>query len=48
MSSCFLIDIKEDSVSGIYDTLKKVSLISANSGGIGLSIHKIRGNKSYI
>jgi ribonucleoside-diphosphate reductase alpha chain len=48
MSSCFLLTMKEDSISGIYDTLKQCSLISQSAGGIGLSIHNIRATGSYI
>jgi ribonucleoside-diphosphate reductase alpha chain len=47
-SSCFLIAMKEDSISGIYDTLKDCALISKNSGGIGLHIHNIRAKGSLI
>jgi Ribonucleotide reductase, barrel domain/Ribonucleotide reductase, all-alpha domain len=42
MSSCFLIAMKEDSIEGIYDTLKQCAMISKSAGGIGLSIHNIR------
>ncbi|GAM24106.1 hypothetical protein SAMD00019534_072810 [Acytostelium subglobosum LB1] len=48
MSSCFLIQMKEDSIDGIYDTLKQCALISKSAGGIGLSVHKIRAARSYI
>jgi ribonucleoside-diphosphate reductase alpha subunit len=48
LSSCFLTQIKEDSIEGIYDTLKKCAQISKNAGGIGLSIHNIRASGSYI
>jgi ribonucleoside-diphosphate reductase alpha chain len=48
MSSCFLLQIKEDSIEGIYDTLKQCAKISQSAGGIGLSIHKIRSKNSYI
>ncbi len=48
MSSCFLLTMKEDSIDGIYDTLKQCSLISQSAGGIGLSIHNIRATGSYI
>lgn len=48
MSSCFLLTMKEDSISGIYDTLKQCSQISQSAGGIGLSIHDIRATGSYI
>lgn len=42
MSSCFLVCMKEDSIEGIYDTLKNCALISKAAGGIGLSIHNVR------
>ena len=48
MSSCFLLTTKEDSISGIYDTLKQTAQISQSAGGIGLSIHDIRAKGSYI
>ncbi|KAJ7256804.1 ribonucleotide reductase alpha subunit [Mycena haematopus] len=48
MSSCFLICMKEDSIEGIYDTLKNCAMISKSAGGIGLSIHNIRATGSYI
>ena len=48
MSSCFLLTTKEDSISGIYDTLKQCAQISQSAGGIGLSIHDIRASGSYI
>ena len=48
MSSCFLLTTKEDSISGIYDTLKQCAQISQSAGGIGLSIHDIRATGSYI
>ncbi|KAJ7031489.1 ribonucleotide reductase alpha subunit [Mycena alexandri] len=48
LSSCFLICMKEDSIEGIYDTLKNCALISKSAGGIGLSIHNIRATGSYI
>ena len=48
MSSCFLLTMKEDSIDGIYDTLKQTAKISQSAGGIGLSIHNIRGTGSYI
>jgi ribonucleoside-diphosphate reductase alpha subunit len=48
MSSCFLLTMKEDSISGIYDTLKSCAQISQSAGGIGLSIHDIRAKGSYI
>jgi ribonucleoside-diphosphate reductase alpha chain len=48
MSSCFLLTAKEDSIDGIYDTLKQTAKISQSAGGIGLSIHNIRATGSYI
>ena len=48
MSSCFLLTTKEDSISGIYDTLKNCAQISQSAGGIGLSIHDVRATGSYI
>ncbi len=48
MSSCFLITMKDDSIDGIYDTLKQCSKISQSAGGIGLSIHNVRATGSYI
>lgn len=47
-SSCFLVDMKEDSIEGIYDTLKTCAMISKMAGGIGLNIHRIRATGSYI
>lgn len=48
LSSCFLICMKEDSIEGIYDTLKECAIISKSAGGIGLSIHNTRATGSYI
>lgn len=48
MSSCFLLTVKDDSISGIYDTLSQCAKISQSAGGIGLSIHDIRATGSYI
>jgi len=48
MSSCFLLTMKEDSISGIYDTLQQCAKISQNAGGIGLAIHNVRATGSYI
>jgi ribonucleoside-diphosphate reductase alpha subunit len=50
MASCFLLSMKEDSdsIEGIYETLKKVALISKGAGGVGLSVHDIRASNSYI
>jgi len=48
MSSCFLLTMQDDSIDGIYDTLKQTARISQSAGGIGLSIHNIRATGSYI
>lgn len=48
MSSCFLLCMKEDSIDGIYDTLKNCAIISKYAGGLGLSIHNVRASQSYI
>jgi ribonucleoside-diphosphate reductase alpha chain len=48
MSSCFLLSMKDDSINGIYDTLKDCALISQSAGGIGLNVHNIRSTGSYI
>jgi len=48
MSSCFLLAMKDDSIDGIYDTLKQTAKISQSAGGIGLSIHNVRARGSYI
>ena len=48
MSSCFLLTMKDDSIDGIYDTLKQCAKISQSAGGIGLSIHNVRATGSYI
>jgi ribonucleoside-diphosphate reductase alpha chain len=48
LSSCFLLTMKDDSIEGIYDTLKQCAKISQSAGGIGLSIHNIRATGSYI
>src|SRR6056300_817240 len=47
MSSCFLLTMQEDSIDGIYDTLKQTAKISQSAGGIGLSIHNVRATGSY-
>lgn len=47
-ASCFLLTMQEDSISGIYKTLGDCAMISKHAGGIGLSIHDIRGTDSYI
>ena len=48
MSSCFLLSMQDDSIEGIYDTLKQTAKISQSAGGIGLSIHNVRATGSYI
>jgi len=48
MSSCFLLTAKDDSIDGIYDTLKQTAKISQSAGGIGLAMHNIRATGSYI
>lgn len=48
MSSCFLLTMKDDSIDGIYDTLKQTAKISQSAGGIGMSIHNIRATGTYI
>lgn len=48
LSSCFLLTMKEDSIEGIYDTLKSCAQISKQAGGIGLAVHNIRATGSYI
>ena len=48
LSSCFLLTIQDDSIDGIYDTLKQCAQISQSAGGIGLSIHNVRATGSYI
>jgi ribonucleoside-diphosphate reductase alpha chain len=48
MASCFLLDIKEDSIEGIFDTLKTVAQLSKYAGGIGLGIHEVRSKGSFI
>ena len=48
MSSCFLLTMKDDSIDGIYDTLKQTAKISQSAGGIGISIHNVRATGSYI
>ena len=48
LSSCFLLTMKDDSIDGIYETLKQTALISQSAGGIGLSIHNIRAKGSFI
>ncbi|CAG8766027.1 8630_t:CDS:2, partial [Cetraspora pellucida] len=48
LSSCFLLTVKDDSIEGIYETLKTCAMISKTAGGIGLNIHNIRASGSYI
>ncbi|GAB9474251.1 Ribonucleoside-diphosphate reductase, alpha subunit [Globisporangium polare] len=48
LSSCFLLSMQDDSIEGIYDTLKQCACISKWAGGIGLSMHNIRATNSYI
>lgn len=48
LSSCFLVTMKDDSIDGIYDTLKTCAMISKSAGGIGLNVHNIRATGSYI
>ena len=48
LSSCFLLTMKDDSIDGIYDTLKQCAKISQSAGGIGLSAHHVRAKGSYI
>ncbi|KAG8226846.1 hypothetical protein J437_LFUL004087 [Ladona fulva] len=48
LSSCFLLTMKEDSIDGIYDTLKQCAMVSKSAGGIGLNVHCIRSTGSYI
>ncbi|CED83798.1 ribonucleotide reductase alpha subunit [Phaffia rhodozyma] len=48
LSSCFLVAMQDDSIEGIYDTLKQCAMISKTAGGIGLNIHNIRAKGSYI
>lgn len=48
LSSCFLLTMQEDSIDGIYDTLKQCAIISKYAGGIGLAVHNIRASHSYI
>ncbi len=48
MSSCFLLAMKEDSINGIYDTLKHCAVISKHAGGIGMALSNVRASSSYI
>lgn len=48
LSSCFLLDVEEDSIEGIFNTLKESAQISKNAGGIGISFNKVRATGTYI
>lgn len=48
LSSCFLLAMRDDSIDGIYETLKQCALISKSAGGVGLNVHNIRASGSYI
>lgn len=48
LSSCFLLDVDEDSIEGIFDTLKECALISKNAGGLGLAFSRVRAKGTYI
>jgi ribonucleoside-diphosphate reductase alpha chain len=48
LSSCFLLDVEEDSIEGIFNTLKESAQISKNAGGIGISFNKVRSKNTYI
>ena len=48
LSSCFLCSVNDDSISGIYDSLKEMALISKYAGGIGVHIHQVRSKGSHI
>merc|ERR1711920_626632 len=48
MSSCFLLTMKNDSIDGIYDTLKQCALISKQAGGIGVAVSNVRASGAYI
>jgi len=48
LSSCFLLAMRDDSIEGIFDTLKQCAIISKNAGGIGFHCHNIRANGSHI
>lgn len=48
LSSCFLLSMSDDSIEGIYDTLKQCALISKSAGGIGVNVHCIRAKGTYI
>ena len=48
LSSCFLLDVENDSIEGIFNTLKESAQISKNAGGIGISFTKVRAKGTYI
>lgn len=48
LASCFLMQIKDDSIEGIYETLKDCAVISKSAGGIGIAAHAVRAKGSYI
>jgi ribonucleoside-diphosphate reductase alpha chain len=48
LSSCFLLSMTDDSISGIFETLARCAKISQSAGGVGLSIHNVRAQGSYI
>lgn len=48
LSSCFLLDVENDSIEGIFNTLKESAQISKNAGGIGISFGKVRAKGTYI
>ncbi|EKX38227.1 hypothetical protein GUITHDRAFT_158515 [Guillardia theta CCMP2712] len=48
LSSCFLLQLKDDSIEGIYETVGKCATISAQAGGIGISVHNVRARGSYV
>lgn len=48
LSSCFLLSMVDDSITGIFETLSRCAKISQSAGGIGLSIHNVRATGSYI
>jgi len=48
LSSCFLLDVEDDSIEGIFNTLKESAQISKNAGGIGIAFSKVRAKGTYI
>jgi ribonucleoside-diphosphate reductase subunit M1 len=48
MASCYLLTMCDDSIEGIFETLRRCAIISKNAGGIGLAVSCIRANGSYI